>query len=78
MSDGVTFLWALNGWPDFIKLEGKRGDYETYYPAETCEDVGHYCFTCSKCGWTANEPRHAFGGFWPKFCPECGAKVVGE
>lgn len=46
--------------------------------SETCEDVGRYCFTCSKCGWTANEPHHAFGGFWPKFCPNCGCKVVSE
>lgn len=45
--------------------------------SETCEDVGRYCFTCSKCGWTANEPHHAFGGFWPKFCPNCGCKVIG-
>lgn len=41
-----------------------------------CTDTGRYCFMCSECGWTANEPHHAFGGFWPNYCPSCGAKVV--
>ena len=41
-----------------------------------CTDTGRYCFTCSECGWTANEPHHALGGFWPNFCPNCGARVV--
>jgi len=40
-----------------------------------CTDTGRYCFTCSECGWTANEPHHAFGGFWPNYCPNCGRKV---
>ena len=41
----------------------------------TCRDMGRYCFTCSECGWTADEPHHAFGGFRPNYCPNCG-KVV--
>jgi hypothetical protein len=41
-----------------------------------CTDTGRYCFTCSQCGWAANEPRHVFGGFWPNYCPNCGRKVV--
>ena len=40
-----------------------------------CTDTGRYCFTCSECGWTANEPRHALGGFSPNFCPNCGRAV---
>ena len=40
-----------------------------------CMDTGRYCFTCSECGWTANEPHHAFGGFWPNYCPNCGRAV---
>lgn len=40
-----------------------------------CKDTGRYCFTCSECGWTADEPHHAFGGFRPNYCPNCG-KVV--
>ena len=40
-----------------------------------CMDTGRYCFTCSECGWTANEPHHAFGGFWPNYCPNCGRRV---
>ena len=40
-----------------------------------CKDTGRYCFTCSECGWTANEPHHAFGGFWPNYCPNCGRRV---
>ena len=57
---------------DHIDFDGER-----YERVRTCEDTGRYCFTCSKCGWTANEPRHAFGGFWPKFCPNCSARVRG-
>lgn len=43
---------------------------------ETCKDVGRYCFSCSECGWVANEPHHVLGGFWPNYCPNCGRKVV--
>ena len=42
-----------------------------------CKDVGRYCFSCSECGWIANEPHHVLGGFWPDYCPNCGRKVVG-
>lgn len=42
----------------------------------TCKDVGRYCFSCSECGWVANEPHHVLGGFWPNYCPNCGRKVV--
>ena len=40
-----------------------------------CHDVGRYCFTCSECGWVANEPHHMLGGFRPNYCPSCGRKV---
>lgn len=43
---------------------------------ETCHDTGTYCFSCSECGWTANEPHYLFGGFQPNYCPNCGRKVV--
>ena len=42
----------------------------------TCEDVGRYAFVCSECGWASDEPHHVLGGFWPKYCPECGRRVV--
>lgn len=42
----------------------------------TCEDVGRYAFVCSECGWASDEPHHVLGGFWPKYCPNCGARVV--
>ena len=42
----------------------------------TCRDVGRYAFVCSVCGWASDEPHHVFGGFWPKYCPECGRAVV--
>lgn len=42
----------------------------------TCEDVGRYAFVCSECGWASDEPHHVLGGFWPKYCPECGKRVV--
>ena len=40
-----------------------------------CMDAGRYCFICSECGWVADEPHHAFGGFRPNYCPNCGRKV---
>lgn len=43
----------------------------------TCRDVGRYAFVCSECGWASDEPHHVLGGFWPKYCPECGKRVVG-
>ena len=43
----------------------------------TCRDVGRYAFVCSECGWASDEPHHVLGGFWPKYCPECGRAVVG-
>mgnify|MGYP007115359996 CR=1 FL=1 len=42
----------------------------------TCRDVGRYAFVCSVCGWASDEPHHVLGGFWPKYCPECGRAVV--
>lgn len=42
----------------------------------TCRDVGRYAFVCSECGWASDEPHHVLGGFWPKYCPECGRAVV--
>lgn len=41
----------------------------------TCRDVGRYAFVCSECGWASDEPHHILGGFWPKYCPNCGRKV---
>ena len=42
----------------------------------TCRDVGRYSFVCSECGWASDEPHHVLGGFWTKYCPNCGRKVV--
>lgn len=42
----------------------------------TCRDVGRYAFVCSVCGWASDEPHHVLGGFWPKYCPNCGRAVV--
>lgn len=44
----------------------------------TCRDVGRYAFVCSVCGWASDEPHHVLGGFWPKYCPECGRAVVND
>lgn len=41
----------------------------------TCHDVGRYAFVCSECGWASDEPHHALGGFWPRYCANCGKKV---
>ena len=44
----------------------------------TCRDVGRYAFVCSECGWASDEPHHILGGFWPKYCPNCGREVVND
>ena len=41
----------------------------------TCRDAGRYAFVCSVCGWASDEPHHVLGGFWPKYCPNCGRAV---
>lgn len=77
-------------WDGFEHPEGKllvRHGVDYLTPAQaiaatlgagTCTDIGRYCFTCSECGWAANEPHHALGGFWPTYCPNCGRRVVDE
>lgn len=50
----------------------------SWFKRKPCHDRGTYCFSCSECGWTANEPHHLFGGFQPNFCPNCGARVEDE
>jgi hypothetical protein len=76
MSDGVTFLWAENYTPDFIQLESKRGDYETYCRNETCElelNIDITAVRCSKCGWEV--PKGADLNEI-KFCCHCGRRVT--
>ena len=70
---GVTYLWLSKEFPPFIRLEGKRGDYEVYTPELTCNliedgDLLH----CSNCGGAAAKRSWAR---WT-YCPNCGAKVV--
>jgi len=66
---GITYLWTKKEFPDFIRLEGKRGDYEVYVRRETCHDTGmrHPGWTCSCCGYEAN--------YATSYCPGCGAEV---
>lgn len=68
-------------WPKALITHRKMNDgtEETrkYVPDRgTCRDVGRYAFVCSECGWASDEPHHVLGGFWPKYCPECGRAVV--
>lgn len=70
---GITYLWISREFPSFVRLEGKRGDYEVYTPERTChtvEDIG--LLHCSECGGGAEKRLWAY---W-HYCPNCGAKVV--
>lgn len=70
---GITYLWSNKKFPQFIRLEGKRGDYEVYTLERTChlvEDDG--LIHCSNCGGVAEKQSWAY---W-KYCPNCGGKVV--
>lgn len=74
MSETV-FIWAHKDWPEFILLEGRRGDRQTYAQEHTCyntwdcELTGRLRFQCSECGAVSLEIA-------PIFCPNCGRKVV--
>lgn len=82
---GITYLWASKEFPPFVRLEGRRGDYEVYTPERTCkvESCCAYTYDFSpeiyyefemQCGgsfdWNDEEP--------PNYCPNCGAKVVND
>lgn len=71
---GITYLWSKK-FPQFIRLEGKRGEYKVYTPDLVCnliEDVN--LLHCSNCGGGA--PKQSWA-YW-NYCPNCGAKVVSE
>ena len=76
---GITYLWITKEFPSFVRLEGKRGDYEVYTPERTCRVEskifieGEYVPSPyyeyeMECGgqfrWDEVEP--------PTYCPECG------
>ena len=65
-------------------------DGERYVRERTCDDIGNVAeggneFHCSECGCVlqvyddagCNNLCTSFVFDWPRFCPECGAKVVG-
>lgn len=68
---GITYLWTKT-FPPFIRLEGRRGDYEVYVPERTCSLIEDGdSLHCSNCGGAAEEQSWAY---W-SYCPNCGAKV---
>lgn len=76
---GITYLWASSReFPQFVRLEGKRGDYAVYVPERTCkpETVSvSYCedtVICSACKTVCDDLESFY------YCPNCGSKVVDE
>ena len=80
---GITYLWLSKEFPPFIRLEGKRGDYEVYTPERTCEIESSFLndFTSEHECWYEFEMQCGYRFTWdemepPRCCPNCGAKVV--
>lgn len=82
---GTVFVWTHKDWPEFIVLEGRRGDRQTYAQERTCKFVSSkgcdYPPVCSACGFELGiydcewfeDGTYGYGG---SYCPNCGAKVV--
>lgn len=80
---GTVFVWTHKDWPEFIVLEGRRGDRQTYAQERTCTNASYRLdesrFHCSECGFGCWVKDVADGrDKLPNFCPNCGAKVVDE
>ena len=80
---GITYLWAGGTFPPFIRLEGKRGDYEVYVPERTCRiENTNGEWRCSCCGemvgcddpWNELFINGNAVELW-NHCPNCGARV---
>ena len=87
---GVIYLWPNKKFPPFIRLEGKRGDYEVYTLERTCCIVktpsdsdfsDDWRYSCSECGCNipVNERDPETGDVInaANYCPNCGARVKG-
>lgn len=48
---GITYLWSNKEFPPYIRLEGKRGEYEVYTLEQTCSLIEDgellHCSNCS-------------------------------
>lgn len=82
---GITYLWVSKEFPLFVRLEGRRGDYEVYVPERTCHDTGESrLFRCSECGfgiedaYLADEGAYGLELDFVRFCPSCGRKAVNK
>ena len=74
---GITYLWTKKTFPPFIRLEGKRGDYEVYVPERTCHNISDdpCWYECSSCKCTCSIDYLGGGLGSPNYCPSCGARV---
>lgn len=52
---GITYLWTSKEFPPFVRLEGRRGEYEVYTPERACNLV-----RCEDC--IEYEPYHTYAG----------------
>lgn len=76
--------WPKDEWPEHVNVmhEGARDNLK-YVPERTCTnsyDGGcTVAFKCSNCGDSFFFPKKGDRKHVkPKFCPECGAKVIKE
>lgn len=75
------YIGELRPWPDAVQVvRGNTDETRLYVPEKACQyEEKDGWFVCSNCG----RSTWAFKGKGdplspPRFCPDCGAKVVDE
>ena len=86
----VLGSWRLGEWPEYVTVshEGMCEVGRRYVPERTCRDIDYETesITCSECGeitrdtlfWVDVDGGKTVKGHRPRFCSNCGARVVDE
>lgn len=82
----VVYIGEHTPWPSYIAVTRERGYPESrrYYQRETCRMVHAFeyveckvdLFECSECDWSGAIDDMTAQVHSPRFCPNCGRKVV--
>ena len=74
-------IGELRPWPDAVRvIRGETDEAKRYVPEKKCRyELRDGWFVCSSCGrrtWAFEGKGDPLSP--PRFCPDCGAKVVDE